>query len=58
MVKKTWLLVAFLNFSLAGIAFAGEEIKVDANIQPYTKTGGVSGNLSSIGSDTMNNLMT
>ncbi len=58
MVKKVWLLVAFLSFSLAGIAFAGEEIKVDANIQPYTKAGGVSGNLSSIGSDTMNNLMT
>lgn len=58
MVKKAWLLVAFLSISLAGIAFAGEEIKVDANIKSYTKAGGVSGNLSSIGSDTMNNLMT
>lgn len=58
MVKKAWLFVAFLSFSLAGIAIAGEEIRVDANIQPYTKAGGVSGNLSSIGSDTMNNLMT
>ncbi|MEK6621737.1 MAG: PstS family phosphate ABC transporter substrate-binding protein [Planctomycetota bacterium] len=58
MVKKVWLLVAFLSISLAGIAFAGEEIKVDANIKSYTKAGGVSGNLSSIGSDTMNNLMT
>ncbi|MEK7805027.1 MAG: PstS family phosphate ABC transporter substrate-binding protein [Planctomycetota bacterium] len=58
MVKKAWLLVAFLSISLAGIAFAGEEIKVDANIKSYTKSGGVSGNLSSIGSDTMNNLMT
>ena len=50
--------MAFLSISLAGIAFAGEEIKVDANIKSYTKAGGVSGNLSSIGSDTMNNLMT
>lgn len=58
MVKKAWLLVAFLSISLAGIAFAGEEIKVDANIKSYTKAGGVSGNLGSIGSDTMNNLMT
>lgn len=58
MVKKAWLLVTFLSISLAGIAFAGEEIKVDANIKSYTKAGGVSGNLSSIGSDTMNNLMT
>ena len=58
MIKKVWLVAAFLSMSLSGIAFAGEEIKVDANIQPYTKTGGVSGNLSSIGSDTMNNLMT
>jgi phosphate transport system substrate-binding protein len=33
-------------------------IKVDAAIPPYEKTSGVSGNLSSVGSDTMNNLMT
>ena len=58
MAKKTWLLVAFLSFSLIGVTIAGEEVKVDANIKPYNKAGGVSGNLSSIGSDTMNNLMT
>ena len=33
-------------------------IKVDAAIPAYQKTSGVSGNLSSIGSDSMNNLMT
>jgi phosphate transport system substrate-binding protein len=33
-------------------------IKVDENIPHYEKTSGVSGNLSSIGSDTMNNLLT
>src|SRR5687767_5715014 len=33
-------------------------VKVDPAIAPYQKTSGVSGSLSSIGSDTMNNLMT
>lgn len=33
-------------------------VKVDSNIPHYEKVGGVSGNLSSIGSDTMNNLLT
>ncbi len=33
-------------------------IKVDENISHYEKVSGVSGNLSSIGSDTMNNLLT
>jgi phosphate transport system substrate-binding protein len=32
--------------------------RVDAAIPPYEKTSGVSGSLSSVGSDTMNNLMT
>ena len=35
-----------------------QAIKVDPAIKAYTKTSGVSGNLSSIGSDTLNNLMT
>jgi len=33
-------------------------VKVDPTIPPYEKASGVSGNLSSVGSDTMNNLMT
>ena len=33
-------------------------VKVDASIPAYQKTSGVSGNLNSVGSDTMNNLMT
>jgi len=33
-------------------------VKVDANIPNYTKVSGVSGNINSIGSDSMNNLMT
>lgn len=33
-------------------------VKVDSNIPHYEKVSGISGNLSSIGSDTMNNLLT
>ena len=33
-------------------------VKVDPNIPHYEKVSGISGNLSSIGSDTMNNLLT
>lgn len=39
-------------------ALADEIIQVDANLKPYVKVSGVSGNLNSIGSDTLNNLMT
>ncbi len=55
-MKKTApaLLAAAL---LAGTAGA-QTIQVDPAIQPYKPVSGVSGNLSSIGSDTLNNLMT
>jgi phosphate transport system substrate-binding protein len=33
-------------------------VQVDPNLPPYARASGVSGNLSSIGSDTLNNLMT
>jgi phosphate transport system substrate-binding protein len=42
----------------AGPAFADEAIKLDPNLKAYAKVSGVSGNLNSIGSDTLNNLMT
>jgi len=53
------LAVALLAAALlpAGVAGAGD-VKVDAAIAPYQKTSGVAGNLSSIGSDTLNNVMT
>lgn len=35
-----------------------QTVKVDADIATYQKTSGVTGNLNSIGSDTLNNLMT
>ena len=37
---------------------SAEEIKVDAALPTYTPRSGISGNLNSIGSDTLNNLMT
>ena len=43
---------------LARPAFGQEPMAVDPAIAPYQKTSGVSGTLNSIGSDTMNNLMT
>jgi len=39
-------------------ALSAQAVKVDASIPSYSKTSGVSGNLSSVGSDTLNNLMT
>lgn len=39
-------------------AVADEPVKVDPSIPMYSKTSGVSGNINSVGSDTMNNLMT
>jgi phosphate transport system substrate-binding protein len=44
--------------ALIAPAAQAQQVKVDASIAAYQKTSGVSGNLSSVGSDTMNNLMT
>ena len=50
-------LVLFLLVA-APLAWSGDAMKVDAALLSYKATGGVSGNLSSVGSDSMNNLMT
>ena len=42
----------------ASSVLSAQAVKVDAGIPAYNKTSGVSGNLSSVGSDTLNNLMT
>jgi phosphate transport system substrate-binding protein len=48
-----------LALALAGSTlYAQAPVKVDASIKGYQKTSGVSGNMSSVGSDTLNNLMT
>ncbi len=61
-VKKTGFAFALaaMVFSVlpAGDLFAGDKVKVDQKITVYKKVSGVSGSLNSIGSDTMNNLMT
>ncbi|HEK0906060.1 TPA: phosphate ABC transporter substrate-binding protein PstS [Pseudomonas putida] len=51
-------LMAALTFAAAGVAAANAVAAVDPAIPTYTKITGVSGNLSSVGSDTLANLMT
>ena len=51
-------LMAALTFAAAGVATANAVAAVDPAIPTYVKTTGVSGNLSSVGSDTLANLMT
>src|SRR5262245_47579259 len=52
--------VAFLGALLSGIpsVHAEEAITLDPALKAYVKVSGVSGNVNSIGSDTLNNLMT
>jgi len=54
-LKKT--AVAAIAVALSATVLA-ETVKVDAAIPAYKRASGVSGNLNSIGSDTLNNLMT
>jgi len=56
---KTFLKI-FITISLVAAlsAAAQDNVKVDPAIGKYKKTSGVSGSVNSIGSDTMNNLMT
>jgi phosphate transport system substrate-binding protein len=63
MISKTsnFLLGASLLFFLLVATYessAQQPAKVDPSIPAYSKVSGVSGNISSVGSDTMNNLMT
>jgi phosphate transport system substrate-binding protein len=53
---KRFVTVAALA-ALAAPALA-QQIQVDSGLAPYQKTSGVSGNVNSVGSDTMNNMMT
>lgn len=56
MFKKSILAAVLLVTTAAGVQAAPTQI--DAKIKKYTPTAGVAGNLGSIGSDTLNNLMT
>jgi phosphate transport system substrate-binding protein len=55
--KRVIIAVVALFVAVAGVS-AFQVVKVDPSIPGYQKTSGVSGSLSSVGSDTMNNLMT
>jgi phosphate transport system substrate-binding protein len=57
MFKKVISFAALLAVATTGVASA-EALKVDKGLKKYQAIGGVSGNLNSIGSDTLNNLMT
>jgi phosphate transport system substrate-binding protein len=54
-VKKSFLLATAAAVAFAGTAYAQQ---VDPKLPDYKPVSGVSGNLKSIGSDTLNNLMT
>ncbi|MBP1775252.1 MAG: PstS [candidate division NC10 bacterium] len=45
-------------FAVVSPVWSADAMKVDPSLAAYKSTGGVSGNLSSVGSDSMNNLMT
>lgn len=53
-MMRKFLIALMMSALVAGTAFA---LEVDPALQPYTTAPGVSGNLKSVGSDTLNNLM-
>jgi phosphate transport system substrate-binding protein len=53
------LFIAVCGLAVVATSLEGRQaLQVDSGIPPYQKVSGVSGSLSSIGSDTMNNMMT
>ena len=56
-LKASMLVAAMAMLVLAGIALASTVV-VDSKLSSYKSVTGVSGNIKSVGSDTMNNLMT
>lgn len=56
-IKKLFAALT-MTAAVAGATNATAGAKVDENLATYTKASGVSGNLSSVGSDTLANLMT
>jgi phosphate transport system substrate-binding protein len=51
------LLCGIAVLGLGGATAHAQAVKVDASLPSYQKSAGVSGNVNSVGSDTMNNLM-
>lgn len=55
---KRALLTAVAAATTAFLSMSGQAAEVDSSLAQYERTSGVSGNLSSVGSDTLANLMT
>ena len=55
-MKQTFL--AATAVLTGGVILGAQAIKVDAGLPAYSRVSGVSGSLNSVGSDTMNNMMT
>ena len=51
-------LALVMTMAVAGMSLAQDGVKPDPGLDSYQAVSGVSGNLSSVGSDTLNNLMT
>ena len=58
MSKRILNIPALVAAAAAGLLSAGAFAAADSALPSYTKASGVSGNFSSVGSDTLNNLMT
>jgi phosphate transport system substrate-binding protein len=52
------VLVGLIVAVTAGLGPASTQVQLDPGLTPYKAVSGVSGNISSVGSDTLNNLMT
>lgn len=57
MQQKHWIKACAASAALCVTLNASAQIEVDPNLPVYTPVAGISGNLNSIGSDTLNNLM-
>ncbi|PIQ84778.1 MAG: phosphate-binding protein [Candidatus Omnitrophica bacterium CG11_big_fil_rev_8_21_14_0_20_63_9] len=56
-MKRWWLATALVAVVAGATRLGAAAIMVDSNLGMYQRVGGISGNLNSIGSDTLNNLM-
>jgi len=51
-------LAALIAIAVCGVGLGSSQVQLDPGLAPYKAVSGVSGNISSVGSDTLNNLMT
>ena len=57
-LRSTAVTMLTAGLLLGSVLSATAQVSVDSNLPKYDRVGGVAGNLNSIGSDTLNNLMT